>query len=131
MASANNDLSERFIRFSASVVRFVSNLASNTPSKRIGDQLLRSATSAGANFEECRGTFSRADFCNRLQISLKEMRETLYWLRVIQESGISEATLDLAALVDEAAQLRAILGKSTVTARARTNREAEAPNRKT
>jgi len=87
------------------------------PARRIGDQLPRSATSAGANFEECRGTFSRADFCNRLQIALKEMREALYWLRVIEQSGLCDGNADLVDLLDKATQLRAIQGKSTLTAR--------------
>ena len=116
---SGRDLSERLLAFSAGVVRLVVTLPPTMPVKRIGDQLLRSATSAGANYEECRGAFSRADFCHKLQISLKEMRETLYWLRLIEQACLSESPSELASLVDEATQLRAILGKSALTARDR------------
>ena len=81
------------------------------------DQLLRSATSAGANYEECRGAFSRPDICNKLQISLKEMRESVYWLMLLYETGLCQNVTELTALKDEGRQLRAILGKSTLTAR--------------
>ncbi len=72
--------------------------------------------SVGANYEEARGTDSRADFGHKLQISLKEMRETYYWLQLIAKAGLSQSP-SLGALLDEAKQLRAILGKSVATVR--------------
>jgi four helix bundle protein len=47
--------------------------------------LLKSGTSPGANYEEARGSESSADFIHKLGIVLKELRESLYWLKVIKK----------------------------------------------
>ena len=63
----------------------------------------------GANVEEAQAGQSRADFISKIAIALKESRETLYWLRLIAESGIAEkGSLD--ALIKEAGELSKILG---------------------
>ena len=54
----------------------------------ISKQLLRSGTSIGANIAESLSAQSRADFVHKLSISLKEARETDYWLRLLQKSQI-------------------------------------------
>ena len=82
----------------------------------------------GSNYNEARGTDSRADFCHKLQIALKEMRETHYWLSVIEKAELVADTRLLAPVLDEATQLRAILGKSVATARGKA-RTATEPSR--
>ena len=54
----------------------------------LGKRYLRSATSIGANIEEAQSGESRADFIHKYGIAQKEARESLYWLRLIAESGI-------------------------------------------
>ena len=54
----------------------------------ISQQLLRSGTSIGANISEACYSESRADFVHKLCISQKEANETLYWLRLLQKSGV-------------------------------------------
>ena len=51
-------------------------------------QLLRSGTSIGANVSEAQSAFTKKDFINKLGISLKESRETEYWLRLLKESAV-------------------------------------------
>jgi len=95
----------------------VTEALSKTPAGRvIAGQLLRSATSAGANYEEARGSESRRDFAHKIGISLKEMKETRYWLRVTSEAGL---LVDgrLAGLSGEVEELCRILGRSLTTAR--------------
>ena len=55
-------------------------------------QLLKSGTSIGANVEEASAGQSRADFLSKMSIASKEARETNYWLRLLRDSGIVEAT---------------------------------------
>ena len=86
------------------------------PGKKIADQLIRSAMSVGANYEEALGADSRADFAYKLQIALKEIRETRYWLCVILAAELTPR-FGVESLVDEATQLRAILAKSIATVR--------------
>ena len=50
-------------------------------------QLLRCGTSIGANVAEAQHAQSRADFCSKLNIALKEAVETEYWLKLLHESG--------------------------------------------
>ncbi len=61
----------------------------------ISNQLLRSATSIGANIEEAIAGQSRKDFLSKLSISLKEARETHYWLRLLNESDLTNIDLDM------------------------------------
>jgi len=80
-------------------------------------QIVRSATSSGANYEEdCSGE-SRADFIHKLQIALKELNETLYWSKLIEKSCEVNATQGLTALIQENKELCAILARSVVTAK--------------
>lgn len=108
-----NQISDRVIEFVASVLMMTSKFPQKTISSKLADQLIRSATSVGANYEEAQGAESRKDFVHKLQVSLKEMRETYYWLRVLQKISANES--DFAMIIDEARQLRAILSKSVAT----------------
>ena len=114
--TTTNELSSRIVKFIGRVIKLVDAITVSFAGKKIADQLVRSSTSVGANYEEAHGTGSRADFTNKLQIALKEARETRYWLCVVLESGLAPE-FSLETLVDEANQLCAILGKSVATAR--------------
>ena len=60
----------------------------------ISKQLLRSGTGIGANIEEALAAESKKDFIHKMSISLKEARETKYWLRLLNESELVELTPD-------------------------------------
>jgi len=73
--------------------------------------LAKSSTSSGANYEEAQGGSSKADFNNKVRISLREMRESNYWLRLIKSILDKPILLnDLEYLLDESNQLKNILG---------------------
>jgi four helix bundle protein len=110
------DLGERILDFGARVVRVAGSLPNTLAGRRIGDQLLRSALSVGANFEEAQAAESPADFAHKLQIALKEMREARYWLRLISKAGMLPARR-LDPLIDEARQLLAMLSKAVARAK--------------
>jgi four helix bundle protein len=84
--------------------------------KHIAGQLMRSATSSGANYEEARGTESRADFVHKMQVVLKELRESLYWLRLTEKSSLISGDKSK-KLLKEASELCNIIGRSIVTAK--------------
>jgi four helix bundle protein len=115
-AMDRNDLSERLLSFAVRVVKLVEVLPKTIVGKRIGDQLLRSGTSVGANYEEAQGAESHNDFVHKLQIALKEVRESNFWLRLIQRSELLAAD-KMTGIVDESAQLKAILSKAVATAK--------------
>jgi four helix bundle protein len=114
--NARNDLCERLLNYAIRIVKLVQMLPKTMVGKRIGDQLLRSGTSAGANYEEAQGAESHNDFVHKLQISLKEVRESYFWLRVISGVGLLPSNR-LETLLDESNQLCKILSKSVATAK--------------
>jgi len=61
-------------------------LPKNLVGRRIGDQLLRSGTAVGANYEEARAAESGSDFVHKLQLALKELRESYYWLSLLAKA---------------------------------------------
>jgi four helix bundle protein len=97
-------------------VKITTILRRTATGREIAGQLLRSGTSSGANYEEARGAQSRADFLHKLQIVLKELRESLFWLRLIDKAQIVKDP-GVANAIDETRQLSNIIAKSVVTAR--------------
>ena len=81
------DLDGRSSLYGARIIKLVESLPNTLVGRRVADQLLRSGTSAGANYEEARAAESKDDFVHKLQIALKELRESNYWLRLLLESG--------------------------------------------
>ena len=81
---------------------------------------MRAGSSAGANYEEACGAESRADFVHKLQIVLKELRESKFWLRLLERSSLVDPAYPaLHALMKEAQELTNIIAKSVVTAKKR------------
>jgi len=81
----------------------------------ISKQLLRSATSVGANVEEALAGQSRKDFVSKMSIALKESRETRYWLRLLQESQMVKGDyLEYIRDIDEIIRIMTSIVKTTV-----------------
>ncbi len=105
-----NDLEERLFAFSFRVIRLCKILQGKTGVGRsLGNQVLRSGTSIGANYQEGQAGHSRADFIAKTNIALKEACETHYWLRLIAHSSLTDPSL-LDNLIEEADQIKKILG---------------------
>ena len=106
-----NDLQKRLFKFAIDVIKAVRKLPKGADYLIISRQLVKSATSSGANYDEAQGAVSKADFTNKVRISLREMRESNYWLRIIQsinETKIAENELNY--LLNESKELKNILG---------------------
>src|SRR5215469_3613649 len=84
----------------------------------LGKQYLRAATSIGANVEEAQSGETRADFIHKYGIARKEAKESLYWLRLLADSGIVAAKR-LASLMRETEQLYAVITTIIVNAKRR------------
>ena len=116
MQDRNDNLAQRLLEYAAECIKLISILDKNYAQKYITSQLVRAATSAGANYEEARSAESRADFVHKMQISLKELRESLYWLKLIVRAGLVQAK-DLESLNKESNELMRIFAKSVLTAK--------------
>ncbi len=114
-----DDIADRLLEFAACVLRIVARLPNTPRGKHIARQLIRSGTSGGANYEEARGAESRADFAHKVSLALKEVRESVYWLRLILHVKLDTEERQLANVVQEGNELAAILRSSAATDRKR------------
>ena len=103
-----NDLLERTFNFGVDVLKFIRTLPKDSEYTLIRYQLGKSATSIGANYEESQAGSSKADFKNKVRISLKEARESNYWLRIIIALGETE-NIELKRLTQESKEIKNIL----------------------
>jgi len=109
-------IEERTYQFALRVVKLVAALPQGVAAAVLGRQLLRAATSIGANVEEAIGAPSKRDFTNKMTIALKEARETHYWLRLIRDAGMLDEAR-MAPIVQEALELKKILSVTAKTSR--------------
>jgi four helix bundle protein len=113
------DLPDRTFTFARGVVVLCQSLDRKACVRRVlMTQLLRWATSVGANVEEGQASQSRADFTAKYSIACKEAREANYWLRLLAATSIDPA-YGLADLINESSQLVAIL--TTIVKKTRTS----------
>ena len=77
------NLAERSYQFALRVIKMVSTLPNSIVARELSRQLIRSATSIGANVEEALGALTKNGFTNSMNIAKKEARETKYWIRLI------------------------------------------------
>ncbi len=111
-----NNISDRLQNFAVEIIKIVQALGKTFVGRKISGQLIDSSTSAGANYEEACGAESRADFIHKLQVVLKELRESLYWLRLILRAELMPVD-ELGGAIKEGGELANIIAKSIVTAR--------------
>ena len=103
-----NDLLDRTFNFGVDVLKLIRRLPKDSEYNIIRYQLGKSATSVGANYEESQAGSSQADFKNKVRISLKEARESNYWLRIIVALGDIE-DIELERLLQESKEIKNIL----------------------
>ena len=105
----DRDLGERLFRFVINTVKFLKEIKTSPEISVFKYQLTKSSSSTGANYEEAQAASSKADFKNKVNISLKEMRESNYWFRIFKELEIGDKT-KCEYLVKESDELKRILG---------------------
>ena len=115
---------EEFLRrtraFGLRVIRLVESLPKNQTAQILGRQLLRAATSVGANYRAAVRGKSRADFISKMGTVEEECDEAIYWMEMLIDAGSVKAAL-VAELMDEGNQVLSIVVASIKTARRRGN----------
>ena len=125
MGSFSDDLSERFLVFVVSIIKLEKQLCKTYSGRHIYGQLFRAGTSAGANYEEARAGESRADFIHKMQIVLKELRESYFWIKlIIAAKLITTEDEVLKFLFNESKELASIIAKSVVTAKSKNEKNS-------
>lgn len=109
-----NELRYRCYYFSIEIIKFLETL----PEKRIywviADQLMRAATSIGANVVEAKSSSSRKDFIKFYEIALKSANETKYWLALLRDATLANKET-ANKLLAEAEEISRMLGSSILT----------------
>lgn len=106
------DLRDRSLQFARDTIRFLKPLQKDALARPLAAQLVRSATSIGANFVEAKNASSKKDFRNKVFISKKEASESFYWLQLLEEFTDSP---ELGSLQKECRELILILQKIITT----------------
>jgi four helix bundle protein len=79
------DLEERTTNFAEEIIGFIKTIKKDCINQNIIIQLVRSATSIGANYCEANASSSKRDFRNKIYLCKKEANETKYWLRILSK----------------------------------------------
>lgn len=110
-----NNLLKRTFDFGVTVIKYLRTLPDTSDLRVIKYQLIKAATSIGANYEEAQAGSSKADFINKVNISLKEAREANYWLRMI--NALEDENEELLVIIKESNEIKNILGAIVKNAR--------------
>ena len=104
------DLEDRTAKLGEEVIMLCKATKMTIYTEPIMKQILRSATSVGANYMEANGASSKKDFCNKIYICKKESQETKHWLRMLI-TATNENSEKIKNLLDESQQLSMIFHK--------------------
>jgi four helix bundle protein len=108
------DLRERCYQFSLEILKLSDELPKKKSAWIIADQLIRSATSIGANLVEGKGASSRLEFKKFNEIALKSAHETQYWLCLLRDSGLVDS-IRVSKLLLEVEELIRMLARGVIT----------------
>ncbi|MCD6500644.1 four helix bundle protein [bacterium] len=115
-AKLKNDIRERSYLYALKIIKLIESLVQNRTNKIIGDQLLRSATSIGANIIEAQASPTKKDFTSFLNHALKSANESKFWLGLLRDSTqVSPEKIN--PLLKEAIEISNILASSILTIR--------------
>ena len=105
------NLEEKLLQFALKTIRLISLIPYKREFDVFRNQLSKSATSIGANYQESQAA-SYAEFRQRIQICLRESRETLYWLKLLRELFKNQSPLDgkIQEILNESIELKNIFG---------------------
>ena len=110
------EMLQRTKTFSLRVIKLVGALQGTSTGRTLGNQLLRSGTSVGANYRSaCKGR-SKAEFIAKLGIVEEEADESIFWLELVMESGLMNEK-KVSALHQKAKEITAIIAASRRTAK--------------
>lgn len=111
------DLEDRLIEFAVTIVRIAESNINLKSSLHLSNQLMRSGTSPALNYGEAQSAESSKDFIHKIQIVLKELRETNICLRIILKANYFEDEFEIVKAISESNELISIFVKTVSTAK--------------
>jgi four helix bundle protein len=114
MLNPKTNIRHRAYQFSLEIINLVKNFPQNKIYLIFMDQLLRAATSIGANLIEAKASSSKKDFIKFYEVALKSCNETIYWLSLLKDGKlINEEKIN--PLIKESMEIGKMLGSSLLT----------------
>ena len=111
------NLEERLIDFAVSIIKLTELLPNTYIGNHVKGQILRSGTSPAPNYGEAQSAESRSDFIHKIKLSLKELKETRVWLKIIIKAELIKPVSKVTPILEENEELISILFTSVETAR--------------
>lgn len=105
------DLRERILAFVLAVINLANKLPENRINRIFIDQIIRSASGMGSNYEEADGSPTKKEFAYKMSIVKKEGKETKYWLILIKTTNDTKFTQEINGLLQENEELIKIISK--------------------
>lgn len=115
MSERKFDLEDRLVEFAATIIDVVDELPKTRAANHIAGQLIRSGTSPAPNYGEAQSAESRKDFIHKMKVALKELRESMVWLKIIRRKSMISESITTPA-IQECNELISIFVKSIQTA---------------
>jgi four helix bundle protein len=116
MNSRAEQLKARTFTFGLRIITFCRTLRATWEGRELSDQLFRAGTRVGANYRSACRARSHADFIAKIGYVVEEADESIYWLEMVEASGI-RAGADLGWLIRESNELSRIFNQSQLTAK--------------
>lgn len=125
----SEEMKARTKQFALRIIKLVESLPSSKTANVIGNQLLRSGTSVGANYRAACRAKSIADFINKLAIVEEEADESMYWIELLVESEQIKKNL-VENLHNETNEILSIIVSAIKTSKEKRNPQSQIPNPK-
>lgn len=103
------DIKERTFRFGIQIIHLTNIVPASISARVLVNQLVRSGTSIGANVEEAVAAYSKNDYIYKMNIALREARETHYWLRLMKNSAMLDSE-ESDPMISESEEIKKVLG---------------------
>ncbi len=111
------DLEDRLLDYAAEIIRFTESMVKSDAGRHVSGQLLRSGTAPLAHQGEASSAESTKDFVHKMKVALKELRETLRWIKLVVRVPLIKETTKAEKLLTETDELIRIFVSSIRTAR--------------
>ena len=117
-------LEERIIDYSVIILKIASSIQKTRPGFVLGGQIIKSGTSSALNYGEALGAESKKDFIHKIQIVIKELKETYVALKIIKKADLYSDLGLLEEALNEKNELISIFVKTVVTSKKINNQKS-------
>lgn len=120
--SKKNVLEQKCMDFSVEVVKLYKWINKNQKEYKLADQMMRAGTAVGASYGEAQYAESDSDYVHKLKVAMKKCHEVIYWLELMQRTGIVTEE-QYTRLFDDANEIQVMMGAAVRTCQNKRNKD--------